>query len=138
MKAVIQKDQTGCGLACVAMITSRTYDEIKTKANSLGIFTGDERLWSETHYVRRLLKAYSVKISKKEVPFSSWEELPDLALLAIKHRIVNGKPLWHWTVFNRKAEGPSVYDPAAYLDINERTDFNDISPKWFIEIFQKT
>jgi hypothetical protein len=53
-------------------------------ANRLGIFADDPRLWSETDHVRRLLKEYGFQSAQTEVPFTSWEALPDLAVLAIK------------------------------------------------------
>jgi ABC-type bacteriocin/lantibiotic exporter with double-glycine peptidase domain len=134
METIIQKDKTGCGVACVAMIAGKTYEEVKLKANSLGIFTEDKKLWSETTYVRKLLKEYQISFSKTEEPFSEWAALPDIALLSIKYRIEHGKPFWHWTVFERKNGNDIVRDPAAYLDENERTDFESINPKWFIKI----
>lgn len=134
MKTVIQKDKTGCGVACVAMIAGKNYEEVKLKANSLGIFTEDKKLWSETNYVRKLLKEYQISCAEVEEPFSEWAALPDIALLSIKYRIEHGKPLWHWTVFQRKNGISIVHDPAAYLKKNERADFENINPKWFIEI----
>ena len=52
MKPVIQKDQTGCGLACVATVSGVSYQEVKKVAAQLGIEVQDSRLWSDTKYVR--------------------------------------------------------------------------------------
>ncbi len=52
MNTVIQQEKTGCGLACIAMLAGKSYDDVKRKANSLGIFSEDEKLWSTTDYVR--------------------------------------------------------------------------------------
>ena len=134
MKTVVQQDTTGCGLACVAMLAEEGYETVKKKACELGINTDDEKLWSDTNYVRTLLHEYSIRVSEDEKEFLGWSALPDLALLSIKYRVENGKPLWHWTVFKRQDGKGVVYDPAAYLEINEREDFADIQPKWFIEI----
>jgi ABC-type bacteriocin/lantibiotic exporter with double-glycine peptidase domain len=134
MKTVIKQEISGCGFACVAMLADTSYEEVKTKANSLGIFSEDENLWSDTGYVQRLLKEYKIKASNIELPFSTWEALPNLALLAIKYHIENGRPFWHWTVFQRSGTKEIVHDPAAYLAENQRTDFGNIAPKWSIEI----
>jgi ABC-type bacteriocin/lantibiotic exporter with double-glycine peptidase domain len=117
MKTIIQKEPSGCGFACVAMLAGTSYDEMQKKANSLGIFSEDKKLWSETGYVRLLLKEFKINASTTESPFVIWDKLPELALLAIKYRIENGQPFWHWTVFERKGNVQVVHDPAAYLSV---------------------
>jgi len=131
---IIQEDITGCGIASVANIVGQDYDAVKAKANSIGIYTDDDALFSDTDYVRKLLKEYDVQVSSSEIPFSSWESLPDLALLAIKYYEENNRQFWHWVVFKRENGSLVVLDSAAYLDKNERTDFNAMKPKWFIEV----
>lgn len=63
------------------------------------------------------------------MPFKSWETLPGMALLAIKHHEENGRPFWHWVLFKRRHDKSVVLDSAAYLEHNERTDFQTIEPK---------
>ena len=84
MKPVVQLERTGCGIASVAALAGVSYRQAQCVANRLGIFADDPRLWSETGHVRRLLKEYGIRSASTEVPFTSWEALPDLALLAIK------------------------------------------------------
>ena len=134
MEIVRQEEPTGCGLASVAMVTGRTYQQVKEFANSLGIVATDTRLYSDTGYVRRLLAKYSIRVSGEETPFTSWNTLPNKALLAIKYRIEDGQPSWHWVVFCRENAESVVLDPAQYLSNNKRTDFAAMQPKWFIEI----
>lgn len=131
---IIQEEETGCGIASVANIVERPYAEVKAKANTMGIFAEDEALYSDTEYVRRLLREYGIQASNVEAPFSSWASLPDMALLSIKYREENGCAYWHWVVFKRTPEGSVVLDSAAYLEENERTDFDSMQPKWFIEV----
>ena len=134
MKAVVQEEETGCGIAAVATIARQSYASAKSKANALGIFANDEKLFSETNYIRKLLDDYGIKTSDKETFFDSWEELPDLALLAIKYHEEKGLPFWHWVVFSRQDGESIVLDSAAYLANNVRTDFDEMTPKWFIKI----
>ena len=131
---VIQEEKTGCGIASVANIINLSYAEVKNKANSIGIFAEDETLYSDTGYVRRLLTEYDVETSSKEHQFTSWDRLPDLALLSIKYHEKDGLPFWHWVVFKRENGSPVVLDSAAYLSENERLDFDDMEPKWYIEV----
>lgn len=134
MKIVVQEESSGCGIASVAMLAGVSYQHAKEKANSLGIFSEDQKLWSQTGYVRRLLREYSIPASQGETPFASWDALPNIALVSLKWRIEDGQPFWHWSVFCRNQSTAVVYDPAAYLENNLRTDFENMVPKWFIEI----
>lgn len=131
---VIQAETTGCGIAACAAILDKTYSEMKAIANAMGIEASDQSLWSDTDYVRRLLADSGVTTASDEVPFESWELLPDLALLSIKYHLEEGKPFWHWVVFQRVNDVASVLDSASYLSENIRTDFEAMTPKWFIEV----
>ena len=134
IKTVIQQDITGCGIASVAALASVTYKQVQAVAHRLGISVEDTRLWSDTTYVRTLLRHYGVRASDKEQPFHSWDTLPNLALLAIKWHRERGRAFWHWVVFYRGPHGAVVLDPKHGLRTNRRTDFGRMKPKWFIEI----
>jgi hypothetical protein len=134
MKPVVQLEKTGCAIASVATIVGRSYHAVRSMANSVGLFAHDERLWSETSHVRRLLKHFGVKAGSRDVPFQSWQALPDLALLSIKWHRHNGRPFWHWVVFVRDAEMEYVLDSKKSLRTNRRTDFGRMKPKWYIPI----
>ncbi len=134
MKLVLQKDVTGCGFACVAMLAGTTYKIVKNAANQKQISVEDPKLWSETKYIRTLLTHFGINISPSEKPFQNWNQLPNLALLAIKWHQKKGDTYWHWTIFVRKKTESYVLDPKSSLKKNKRTDFGRIKPKWYIEI----
>lgn len=134
LKPVVQEETTGCGIASVANILGKTYSEMKAEAEAMGIHASDKSLWSDTQYVRRMLSCAGIKTSDEETPFKSWEALPDLALLSIKHHQEEGKDFWHWVVFKRVGGRPFVLDSASYLPSNIRQDFEAMQPKWFIEV----
>jgi len=73
MKVVLQDEISGCGLAVVATVSGKHYDEVKQYANSIGIYAEDKKLYSGTAYVRNLLKHYGVKCSNIENHFESWD-----------------------------------------------------------------
>lgn len=131
---VIQEETTGCGIASVANILGKTYPEMKAIANAMGIHADDRSLWSDTQYVRQMLSSAGVETSAGEIPFESWGDLPDLALLSIKHHQEEGKNYWHWVVFKRTDGQEVVLDSASYLPSNCRTDFDEMQPKWYIEL----
>ncbi|TAL00711.1 MAG: hypothetical protein EPO03_13550 [Porticoccaceae bacterium] len=134
MKPVIQEEISGCGIASVAALAGVSYSQAQAAAAQLGIFAQDRRLWSDTQYVRTLLQHFGLKASPVESTFTSWEALPNLALLSIKWHLEGGVPFWHWVVFWRSANGCVVLDPKKALRTNIRKDFGRIKPKWFIEI----
>ncbi len=134
IKPVLQRERTGCGIASVAAIAGLSYARAKAIAGSLGISAQDERLWSDTAHVRKLLQHLGVKAGRSEHPFQSWESLPDLALLSIKWHLEKKRPFWHWVVFVRDAKGARVLDSKNSLRRHVRTDFGRIKPKWFIPI----
>ncbi|MFT5116594.1 MAG: hypothetical protein ACI9NY_000115 [Kiritimatiellia bacterium] len=130
---VIQEEKTGCRIASVANIVNLPYTDVKKKTNSLGIFAEDKTLYSDTGYVRTLLNEYEIETWNKEIRFTSWEKLPDLALLSIKYHEEDGVPFWHWVVFKRINGYSVVLDSASYLNENKRLDFGVMEPKWYIE-----
>lgn len=134
MEPVVQLEPTGCGIASVSALVGLSYTDAKSIANSLGIFAQDQSLWSETAYVRKLLNHFGLQANSPEVPFSSWDSLPDIALLAIKWHLEKGKPYWHWVVFVRENGKPCVLDSKKSLRTNRRTDFGRMKPKWYIPI----
>lgn len=134
MRPVIQGEQTGCGIASVAALVKIKYAEAKKVANGLGIRAQDERLWSETAHVRKLLAHFGCRALKGERPFRSWKALPDFALLAIKWHVEKNRPYWHWVVFVRDEKGGYVLDSKQALRRHKRTDFGRMKPKWYIEV----
>ncbi|MDX8385245.1 MAG: hypothetical protein R8M11_01870 [Gallionella sp.] len=134
MKPIVQEESTGCGIASVANILGKTYSEMKDIANAMGIYASDKSLWSDTRYVRRMLSESGIETSSDEAPFETWGKLPDIALLSIKHHQKNDTHYWHWVVFKRIENKPVVWDSASYLPSTIRTDFDEMHPKWFIEI----
>ncbi|HSQ50707.1 MAG TPA: hypothetical protein VLL94_05495 [Nitrospiraceae bacterium] len=134
MKPVVQREQTGCGIASVAALAGVSYWSAQREAGRLGIFADDSRLWSGTRHVRRLLKEFGIRSASAEVPFTSWKALPNLALLAVKWHKEQGRPFWHWVVFWRGPHGPVVLDSKRALRRHVRTDFGRMRPKWFIPV----
>ena len=134
LRPVVQQDRTGCALACVAAITGQSYAAVKTAAAHLGFAVSDFALWSDPRPIRKLLSAFSVVADTNETPFTSWDALPPLALLAIKwHREKTG-PAWHWVVFVREVSACYVLDSKRSLRTHRRTDFGRMKPKWFIAL----
>ncbi len=134
MKPVIQEERTGCGIASAAAIAETTYERARRVAAGLGITAADERLWSDTGHVRRLLRHFGRRVAPSPAPFRSWRALPDCALLAIKWHRERGRPYWHWVVFVRESGQSSVLDSNRTLKHHRRSDFGRMQPKWFLSV----
>lgn len=134
MKPIIQEEITGCAIASSAAIAGVSYAEAKEVANGIGIYADDPALWSETNYIRQLLKQFGVETDSKEIPFVNWESLPNVALLSTKWHLEENKPFWHWAVFVRERNKSYVLDSKKSLTTHKRTDFWRMKPKWFIAV----
>lgn len=137
MKPVVQDEITGCGIACSAAVAGISYEEARQIANGMGIYAEDQSLWSDPQHVRNLLARLGIDTDKQEMPFKSWESLPNCALLATKWHMENGKPFWHWAVFVREGGKRYVLDSKKSLKRNIRTDFGRMKPKWYIKVVMK-
>ena len=131
---VVQLERTGCGISAVAALAGRSYPEMKSIADTLDIFADDKSLWSDTSHIRRLLDYVGLIADPGEVPFRSWESLPDLALLAIKWHQGKDRSFWHWVVFVRENGQPFVLDSKEGLRNNIRTDFGRMRARWSIRV----
>ena len=131
---VVQEDKTGCALATIATLSSQPYQDVKTRAAALGIHPEDKRIWSETTFVYQLAADQGFQLAPSPETFTDWEALPALAVMAIKWRLIDGIPFWHWVVFQRTEVGPVVLDPGRHLKQHRRTDFGRIKPAWYIEV----
>lgn len=134
MNPVIQEELTGCAIASAAALAGLSYDQARQVANEIGIFAQDSRLWSDPASMRRLLKHLGLTVGDNEIPFQTWEVLPDCALLATKWHWEGNQPFWHWVVFTRESGVAYVLDSKKALKSHKRTDFGRIKPKWFIPV----
>ena len=134
MKVVIQEELTGCAIASTALLAGISYKEAQKVANTMGIYADDKALWSETLYIQKLLSSFKIKTDKNETSFTTWDKLPDLALLAINWHLEENKPFWHWVVFVREGNEQYIIDSSPRLQNNVRKDFKHIEPKWYIEV----
>jgi hypothetical protein len=134
LKPVAQEERTGCGIAAAAAIAGVSYARARAVAASLGIFARDERLWSDTGHVRRLLSQFGLRVAPSTKPFRSWDALPDLALLGVKWHREGARAFWHWVVFVREHDDAYVLDSNQALTTHVRRDFGRMNPKWSLAV----
>ena len=94
MRLIRQRDETGCGLACVAMLANTSYASVRSDE------FGDDAMYAmTTQELIRVLRNYGMFPAKKLMPLGKkrLRELPGNAVLAVKqpHR-----RNWHWVVWD--------------------------------------
>lgn len=119
MKRVKQKDRTGCGIACVAMLANKTYSQVKKKMKSLDCFKGHRKNVFLTDYpdLKKALKAYKIK-SSKVCNKKSWKSTRKNAIVAINYN--KKRDEWHWVVYDKKKE--CVIDPRTKKPYRKTSD----------------
>lgn len=105
MKRVQQLTTTDCGLACVAMVTGRPYDEIRKTALRLIKFKRKYFYCTTDDNLRTLLKHYDIELGDKE-EYSEWNNIPKFCIAGVNLRRKN----WHWVVVKNK----TIYDPSPH------------------------
>lgn len=132
MRRVKQGDPTGCGFACIAMLSGASYDEIKNIAITDLDYEGSGDFYTGTRELRYLASKNNVELGKRRRTFKSLDALPETAILAINHE--DKLDTWHWVVYCRKPNEEYVYDPKKSIKSNKRTDFGRMKIKWFLPI----
>jgi ABC-type bacteriocin/lantibiotic exporter with double-glycine peptidase domain len=127
----VQKDKDDCGLACLAMISSRSYAEVKQKAVEIG-FRKKGKYGFNTTDLKKLGEAFDVKLGYRCIPFKSLSLVPSVAILAINYKEDSGN--WHWVVFKRENSEEFVLDPNYSLKKNKRTDFGRMNIGWWLKV----
>ena len=88
IRRVQQEDENGCGIACVAMVTGKTYPQAK-KFFLQRIFLPTDRKPHTRHYqLRRALQKLRIATEKKA--FRNWRSIESLSIVPINRRLALG------------------------------------------------
>jgi ABC-type bacteriocin/lantibiotic exporter with double-glycine peptidase domain len=139
MKRRKQLDQSGCGIACIAMLTNKSYEEVAETASEVSGIPENGEKYTSTGQLAKLGKAHGVTIGcKKRKKFKGWVHLPNRAILAINPD--SERKYWHWVVFYREptGEGAYVLDPNPAVKATRRKDFGRIKPFAYLPIIEST
>lgn len=129
IKHVYQHDDTGCGIACVAMLVNQSYHELKKQLIQKGFFFGRTDFGTTFRELTNIITSFNFRPTPKR-KFRKWANIP--AKVAISSTNYNTTGGWHWVVFVRDLNGYFIYDPG-----KPRKKIRDLRGKmsgWFIEI----
>jgi len=107
IKRVGQKDEKGCGIACVAMVTGKTYPQAKKFFLERVFLPTDRKLHTRHYQLRRALRMLRVATEKRA--FRNWRSIVSLSIVPINRMQDSG---WHWVVFVPNHTRPYILDPA--------------------------
>ncbi len=113
---VRQLDDSGCGIACLAMVKNSDYYKIKNSLKKLVKFrNGDYGLY-KSHILLGLGRKY-VGRYYKFIDTKSWTKLEKknkvLAIVGLNKKLDRTKtPTWHWIVYQKDSRnGGFIFDP---------------------------
>lgn len=120
MNRIRQEHKTGCGIACVAMVTDNaTYSKVIKIARKLFDWNDSQRtFYTSSAQLQKLLLSFKGQ-TKKSRAVRKWSSLPETAIVGINHNEKSNT--WHWVVFRREADTEYVLDPRAKREM--RKDF---------------
>ena len=103
---VKQQDDTGCGIACVAMCLKENYDNSKARfAVLLNWGSQKKNFYTRLPEISRVLDAAQVNYSTKKS--SSWEDVQGTCIVGVNRE---GRH-WHWVVVIKDNVRFLVLDP---------------------------
>lgn len=125
-----QRMTTDCGLAAVAMLLDKPYEEVKQSFCELGLH---KKRGGKPPYATNFKELSAVLALWGKEPviqrFKSYEALPSHAILKVNQ---DKKGDWHWVTFLRINELPIILDPAikiAFLaDYAKSLDYQKLMP----------
>ena len=107
LKRIEQGDDSGCGIACVAMVTGKTYPQAKRFFVEHVFLPTDRKPLTRHYQLRRALQ--KLRITTEKRLFRSWRSIEDLSIVPINRRQDSG---WHWVVYVPNGGRPYILDPA--------------------------
>jgi len=133
----VQKDQTGCGIACVAMLSGITYLKARKLATELGEVPDEKgRYYTQSWQLRHILSELGVS-SRKGRKVSKWRSINCLSIVGINYRSPEGKDAtWHWVIYVPGSDGGYVLDPMGHIKSTRRRDFSRMAPNRYIPMQQ--
>lgn len=125
IRRVQQGEEEGCGIACVAMVTGKTYLQAKNIFLER-VFLQKERKPHTRHYqLRRALQKLGI-VTEKRV-FRNWRLIESLSIVPINRRGDGG---WHWVIFVPNGTRPYLLDPMTGKG-RRRYDFRGMKARGF-------
>lgn len=102
MQFVTQQNRSsGCGIACVAMISGKTYDQVR----QLMFPDGRKRnFYTDWNDIKSALDKLNIRRDKRPFSVKNWESIDSRSIVACSKKKSGN---WHWVVVDKG----QVFDP---------------------------
>lgn len=114
------------------MLADTDYSSVRKLAVKQLGFDDSGTFYTGTKHLKDLGKNFNIELGKKRRQFKSFQELPDMAILAINYKEYSDT--WHWVVYRRTSNDEFVFDPKKNIKTNKRRDFGRINARWFLPV----
>lgn len=131
LKHVYQLDDTGCGLAAVAIIANQSYRDVRKVTLSKGIVKNEKCFGTNYADIKRLLKCYKIKFNNQR-KFKRWIDIPSTSIVSTNF---SKDGCWHWVVFAKRGNNAFIYDPGR-KEKKRIKEFRGRNTGKYIEVFQ--
>lgn len=110
IKKVLQTDPHGCGVACAAMVSGKSYQTVREIFARHGFAKKKHPFATNFHELRFCLNLLAVDSELKR--WSGWDAVDNLGIVAVDTSMGSDHRNWHWVVAERHPEfGLVLHDP---------------------------
>lgn len=99
-------DAGDCGLACVAMVSRKPYEEVLQAFRKLPGKSRTSSFYTGHRHLEMILKILGC--TTQRIRFTSWHEIEHHAIVKVNLK-KNGN--WHWVIFDAGRPYRAVHDP---------------------------
>ncbi|MBI9080607.1 MAG: hypothetical protein JEY79_12820 [Pseudodesulfovibrio sp.] len=133
VERVIQEDPTGCGLACVSMVVSASYAEVRKLAIEHLGFDSVGPFYTDLDDLRYMLDWYGYGLLRW-TPFKSYKPISPVSIMGIER---NGSGVEdHWVVHVKCGLDRYVFDPSRTVKTVQRRDWWKLRPVSYANIIK--
>jgi ABC-type bacteriocin/lantibiotic exporter with double-glycine peptidase domain len=134
IKLRTQRHKISCGLACVAMVANKAYDQVVLDYTHYEYDGKIPQVFREGRVVHgfgtstldlyNLLDLYGIRSNRTLTKYKGRDSLPDLSILVVCKRPSGGG--WHWVVCAKEGYRKfTIYNPNAF---NKKQSLKDYRP----------
>lgn len=134
-----QQDRFDDLIVCVSIVTAKSMSDVRKLAEQFGLpKTGP--YWVDNDMTAKLLINLGNLVATKYKEFTSFDALPDVALLLVDYdeaTEVGRHVIWHHIRGTKDQQAFSyVIDPALHISAPQQmtTEFGHLKPAWYVEV----
>jgi ABC-type bacteriocin/lantibiotic exporter with double-glycine peptidase domain len=111
IRRVVQEDETGCGIACVAMLSGQSYAAIKRLFVQKIFQRRRQKLWTRHSDIQKALAEFGIETRRRR--FKQWKNIQGIAVVPIDRR--KKGYYWHWVIAIVKDNKIRILDPEEFF-----------------------